>query len=122
MTGYALVTAEHPRGALSLELKSVNSRFLDLQFRVAEELRTLEPLLREAIVARLARGKVDCRFSLSESGDARLAQRLDAAALARLRALSDEAKNAFPEAGALRIADVLRWPGVSAEAPADEEK
>jgi len=122
MTGYAAASAESPRGALNLELRSVNARFLDLQFRVAEELRTLEPLLREAIVARLARGKVDCRFSLSESGDARLAQRLDAAALARLRALSDEAKNAFPEAGALRIADVLRWPGVSAEAPADEEK
>ena len=59
MTGYALAAAEHPRGALSLELKSVNSRFLDLQFRVAEELRVLEPLLREAISARVARGKLE---------------------------------------------------------------
>ena len=121
MTGYAAASADSPRGALNLELRSVNARFLDLQFRVAEELRTLEPLLREAIGARLARGKVDCRFFLTESGDARLAQRLDAAALARLRSLSDEAKKAFPEAGALRIADVLRWPGVAAEQPADEE-
>jgi uncharacterized protein (TIGR00255 family) len=99
----------------------VNSRFLDLQFRVAEELRTLEPLLREAIAARLSRGKVDCRFFLSETDPLR-AQHLDPAALARLRALGDEAKKAFPEAAALRIADILRWPGVAAEAPADEEK
>jgi uncharacterized protein (TIGR00255 family) len=121
MTGYAAASADSPRGALNLELRSVNSRFLDLQFRVAEELRTLEPLLREAIAARLARGKVDCRFYLSET-DALRAQHLDPAALARLRALGDEAKKAFPEAAALRIADILRWPGVAAEAPADEER
>jgi len=121
MTGYAAASADSPRGALNLELRSVNSRFLDLQFRVAEELRTLEPLLREAIAARLSRGKVDCRFFLSETDPLR-AQHLDPAALARLRALGDEAKKAFPEAAALRIADIQRWPGVAAEAPADEEK
>jgi uncharacterized protein (TIGR00255 family) len=122
MTGYAAASAESPRGRLSLELRSVNSRFLDLQFRVAEELRALEPLLREAIVARVSRGKVDCRFYFNESAGAQLAQRLDPAALARLRALSDEAKKAFPGAGDLRVADVLRWPGVAAEPQADEEK
>jgi len=121
MTGYAAASADSPRGRLSLELRSVNSRFLDLQFRVAEELRALEPMLREAIVARVARGKVDCRLYFNESGVAQ-AQGLDPAALARLRALSDQAQKAFPEAGALRIADVLRWPGVAAEPPADEEK
>jgi uncharacterized protein (TIGR00255 family) len=119
MTGYAAASAESPRGRVSLELRTVNARFLDLQFRVAEELRALEPLLREAIVARLARGKVDCRFFYNESG-AQVAARLDPAALARLRALSEEAKKAFPEAGALRIGDVLRWPGVTAEPPIDE--
>jgi uncharacterized protein (TIGR00255 family) len=122
MTGYASASAESPRGRLSLELRTVNARFLDLQFRVAEELRALEPMLREAIVARVARGKVDCRFYFNESAAAQLAQRLDPAALERLRALSDEAKRAFPEALALRIADVLRWPGVGAEPQADEEE
>src|SRR5262245_17184358 len=121
MTGYASASADSPRGRLSLELRSVNSRFLDLQFRVAEELRALEPLLREAISARVARGKVDCRFFFNEAG-AQLGQRLDPAALARLKALSDEAKKAFPGAGELRIADVLRWPGVAAEPPADEDR
>ena len=122
MTGYAAASADSPRGRLSLELRSVNARFLDLQFRVAEELRALEPMLREAIVARVSRGKVDCRFYFNESAGAQLAQRLDPAGLERLRALSDEVKKAFPEAGALRIADVLRWPGVAAEPQADEEK
>jgi uncharacterized protein (TIGR00255 family) len=121
MTGYAAASADSPRGRLSLELRSVNARFLDLQFRVADELRALEPLLREAIGARLSRGKVDCRFFFNESGGAQSAQRLDPAALARLKALSEEAKRAFPDAGALRLGDVLRWPGVAAEPPLDEE-
>jgi uncharacterized protein (TIGR00255 family) len=121
MTGYAAASADSPRGALALELRTVNARFLDLQFRVAEELRTLEPLLREAIAARLSRGKVDCRLFLTEPGDALRAQKLDPAALARLPALSEEAKKAFPEAAPLRISDVLRWPGVSVEPLADED-
>ena len=122
MTGYATASADSARGRLSLELRSVNARFLDLAFRVAEELRGLEPLLREAIGARLSRGKIDCRFYFNESAGVQSAQRLDPAALARLKALSEEARKAFPEAGALRVADVLRWPGVAAEAPLDEEQ
>jgi uncharacterized protein (TIGR00255 family) len=121
MTGYAAVSADSPRGRLGLELRSVNARFLDLQFRVADELRAFEPLLREQIAARIARGKIDCRFFLGDAETQRV-HKLDPAALARLKALSDEAKKAFPDAGALRIADVLRWPGVAAEAPLDEEK
>ena len=120
MTGYALAAAEHPRGALSLELKSVNSRFLDLQFRVAEELRALEPLLREAITARVARGKVDCRLSFAPGGAG--AQSLDPAALESLRRIAGEAQRAFPEAGPLRLGDVLRWPGVLGGAALDAEE
>jgi uncharacterized protein (TIGR00255 family) len=121
MTGYAAASADSPRGRLSLELRSVNSRFLDLQLRVAEELRALEPALREMITGRVSRGKLDCRFYLNETGISEKPQRLNAQALSRLRQLGDEAKKAFPEAAPLRIADVLRWPGVIAEEPADEE-
>jgi len=121
MTGYAAVSADSPRGRLTLELRSVNARFLDLQFRVAEELRALEPALREMIVARVARGKLDCRFYLGESGMAERPQRLNPQALQRVRELSEQVRKAFPEAGPLRVGDVLRWPGVIAEEPADEE-
>jgi uncharacterized protein (TIGR00255 family) len=121
MTGYAAASAESSRGRLTLELRSVNARFLDLQFRVAEELRALEPMLREMIGARVARGKVDCRFYLGESGIAEKPQRLNPQALARLKELSEQVRQALPEAGSLRVGDVLRWPGVIAEQPADEE-
>src|SRR5688572_12001132 len=111
MTGYAAVSADSPRGRLWLELRSVNARFLDLQFRIAEELRALEPMLREMVSARVSRGKVDCRFFLNESGIAEKPQRLNAEAVARLKALAEEARRSFPDATALRIADILRWPG-----------
>ena len=120
MTGYAAASADTGRGSLGIELRSVNGRFLDLSLRVAEELRALEPLLREAITKRMARGKVDCRVFFLDSS-ARSPEHLDAAALARLKALAEEATRAFPGAAPLRIADVLRWPGVVAAAPAAED-
>jgi uncharacterized protein (TIGR00255 family) len=121
MTGYAAASADSARGRLSLELRSVNARFLDLQFRVADELRALEPALREMIAARIARGKVDCRLFMNEGAAAQTARRLDPEALARFSALVAEARAAFPDAGGLRLGDVLRWPGIVAEPHGDED-
>jgi uncharacterized protein (TIGR00255 family) len=122
MTGYAAASADSPRGTLSLELRSVNARFLDLQFRVAEELRPLEPMLRELILARISRGKLDCRVFLNEGMISQIPQRLNSEAISRLRGLAEEARKAFPDAAPLRVADVLRWPGMVAEPEADEDK
>jgi len=61
MTGYAAGTADLARGRLAIELRSVNSRYLDIQCRIAEELRAVEPALRELIGSRIARGKIDCK-------------------------------------------------------------
>jgi uncharacterized protein (TIGR00255 family) len=122
MTGYAAASTDSPRGTLSLELRSVNARFLDLQFRVAEELRPLEPMLRELIMARISRGKLDCRVFLNEGVISQIPQRLNSEAISRLRGLAEEARKAFPDAAPLRVADVLRWPGVVAEPAADAEK
>jgi uncharacterized protein (TIGR00255 family) len=122
MTGYASASADSPQGRLSLELRSVNSRFLDVQLRVAEELRALEPVLRELIAARISRGKVDCRLFLNESGDAARAQELNPEVLARLKSLSVQAAKAFPEAAALRVADILRWPGVVSQPLPDDDQ
>lgn len=122
MTGYASASADSPQGRLSLELRSVNSRFLDVQLRVAEELRALEPLLRELIATRISRGKVDCRLFLNESPDAAAAQGLNPDALARLKLLSGQAAKAFPDAAPLYIADILRWPGVISQPLPDDDK
>ena len=121
MTGYAIARADTPRGMLAVELRSVNSRFLDIQFRIAEELRSAEPLLRERITTHLARGKVDCRLYF-EGAPAQSRQQLNAQAVEQLRALAGSAAQAFPGAAPLRVADVLRWPGVVSAAPADEER
>jgi uncharacterized protein (TIGR00255 family) len=120
MTGYATATAELPRGTLALELRSVNSRYLDIQLRIAEELRAAEPALRELIGARIARGKVDCRISFTAGSAVGATGSLNGAALENLRRLADEARRAFPEAAPLRLSDVLRWPGVIAEPAQDE--
>ena len=121
MTGYAAGSADLARGRIALELRSVNSRYLDIQCRIAEELRTAEPMLRELVASRVARGKVDCRVSFSANATAATAASLNEAALETLRRLADEAARAFPGAGPLRVGDILRWPGVIAEAPLDDE-
>src|SRR5258706_1209661 len=121
MSGSAAASTDTARGALSIELRSVNARFLDLQFRVSDELRALEPMLRELIAGRVSRGKLDCRFFLNQAAVAPGA-RLNADALARLNQLSAEVARAMPQATPLRVADVLRWPGVIAESPLDEEE
>ena len=64
MTGFAAQSLELGNASLHFELRSVNSRYLDLNFRVIDELRAAEPLLRELIGAKLRRGKVECRLNL----------------------------------------------------------
>src|SRR5215510_13499127 len=116
MTGYAAASAESARGRLSVERRSVNARFLDLQFRIADELRAAEPLLRELMQARLARGKVDCRVFLADDA-AGSGGRLSADAIAQLRELSAQVLKEMTQAAPLRVGDVLRWPGVIVESP-----
>jgi uncharacterized protein (TIGR00255 family) len=120
MTGYAVVSRSSPVGTIAIELKSVNSRFLDLALRVADELRAAEPAVREAIAAALARGKVECRLSLRRDAVAQPA-RLNTAALAELDALAGQVRAALPEAAPLTISDALAWPGVIEAQEADTE-
>ena len=116
MTGYAALARETAQGSLFLELKSVNNRFLDLQFRVVEELRSIEPNLRELIAASIGRGKIDCRvsFTPAQAGGKQLA--LNAELLAKVAGLEREVRAAMPEAQPLRVGEVLRWPGMLGDA------
>jgi uncharacterized protein (TIGR00255 family) len=112
MTGYASVARELAQGTLTLELKSVNGRFLDVQFRMAEDLRAVEPSLRELVTASIGRGKVDCRLNLAAAPLARGEVALNQDALARLARLAQAVRAAIPDAQPLRVSDVLHWPGV----------
>jgi uncharacterized protein (TIGR00255 family) len=119
MTGYAAVqsntassaqdTESGPEGnsRLGLEIRSVNSRFLDLAFRLPDELRQAEPALRELLTAKLKRGKVEIRVAL-ESSSASSLKAPTPATLQRLGSLEDSIKSWLPNAAALSVADVLR--------------
>ena len=61
MTGYAVASGATPLGTVTLECRSVNSRFLDLTLRLNEDLRFADSLIRETIQKRIARGKVEIR-------------------------------------------------------------
>jgi uncharacterized protein (TIGR00255 family) len=112
MTGYAAVTRELPQGLLQIELKTVNGRYLDMQFRLAEEFRAAEPQLRELASGALSRGKLDCRLSFTGAPTARAGAALDTGLLEHLARLSAQVRKAIPDAQPLRVSEVLHWPGV----------
>ena len=119
MTGYA--SAQHGASAtgaetdarapqtrrLGLEIRSVNSRFLDLSFRLPDELRAMEPTLRAMLTARLKRGKVEVRAAL-DSDDGNSLQDPPARLLQRLNSLQDSVRAWLPSAAPLTVADALR--------------
>ena len=112
MTGYAVKTRDVERGSLQLELKSVNSRYLDFHFRVTEELRSLEMPLRELLASRLTRGKVECRLAFNATAARGDQLQLNDDLFASLKSLNDQVRGEMPEARALSVNDVLRWPGM----------
>jgi len=120
MTGYAVTTRETAHGTLTLELRSVNSRFLDLQFRINDDLRSFEPMLREAIMARIVRGKVECRLSFGRKA-AGLGNAVNTALLEQLAALQAQVQARFADAAPLSVNELLRWPGMLEEAAASQE-
>lgn len=120
MTGYAVATSEGAAGTLTIEIKSVNSRFLDLQFRINDELRTLEPDLRAAIMAAITRGKVEARLSFGRKV-AGGSQALNESLLADLARLQAEVAKHFISAPVMSVAELLRWPGVIEEEQVGQE-
>lgn len=120
MTGYAVATSEGAAGTLTIEIKSVNSRFLDLQFRINDELRALEPDLRAAIMAAITRGKVEARLSFGRKA-AGGTQALNHELLADLARLQGEVSRHFTQAQPMTVAELLRWPGVVEEAHVGQE-
>jgi uncharacterized protein (TIGR00255 family) len=119
MTGYA--SAQHntghsssepesrnaPAAHLGLEIRSVNSRFLDLSFRLPEELRPFEPALREIITGQIKRGKIEVRVMV-ENGTPNAVPDPNPRLLQRLNAVQDNVRAWLPEARPLSVADVIR--------------
>jgi uncharacterized protein (TIGR00255 family) len=129
MTGYASAQIELPRETvdtvptgpalrLGLEIRSVNSRFLDLTFKMPEELRPHEAAVRELITQHLKRGKVEVRANLESTASTEFASPTPAL-LQRLSALQDTVHAWLPKANPLSVADVLRLTTAQTSAPAD---
>lgn len=112
MTGFATAAKELDTGSLTLELRAVNHRYLDLQLRIPDELTMLESALREALTAQLTRGRVDCRISFVARHSEQNPALLNSALLGQLAQWSKQIKTALPEAASLGVADVLRWNGM----------
>ncbi|WP_420992792.1 YicC/YloC family endoribonuclease [Cupriavidus sp. 30B13] len=134
MTGYGLAARQAPltdahgaptgrTASVSVEFRTVNSRFLDLLFRAPEECRAFEPALREMLMAKLSRGKLECRINLqrAEAGTGGATLALNDALLAQIRALETTVAATFTEAGTLRMGEILRWPGVLVEPELSQE-
>ena len=119
MTGYAVKTRDLEHGTLQLELKSVNSRYLDFHFRVAEELRALEIPLREMLSARINRGKVECRLSFNAAAARADQLKINGELLATLKSLNARVRSEMPEATPLSVNETLRWPGMFGEQNVD---
>jgi len=120
MTAFARREAETPAGTLTWELRSVNHRYLDIGLRLPEELRGLEPRVREAIQARVKRGKVDVGLWFARAAGTDAA--LDAEQLRRVTTVAEEAQRLVGgRLETLRAIDVLRWPGVLKGASLDVE-
>jgi len=105
-------------GRLGVEIRSVNSRFLDLTFKLPEELRQHEAALRELIAARVKRGKVELRASIDGAAHAGIGEP-STRLLQRLNGLQDSIKAWLPEARELSVADVLRLAAGDIQTPGD---
>ncbi|BDU57697.1 hypothetical protein LMORI2_06790 [Limnohabitans sp. MORI2] len=125
MTGYASAqteltsdTANSPALRLGLEIRSVNSRFLDLTFKMPEELRQHEAAMRELVSKHLKRGKVEVRANIESTADTSFAEPTPTL-LQRLLGLQEIVHAHLPKANGLSVADVLRLATAQSAAPAD---
>jgi uncharacterized protein (TIGR00255 family) len=102
--------ASHPisHASLTVELRSVNGRFLDLGFRMPEDLRGLEPALRELLTGKLKRGKVELRINTQRDVEGSWPQP-QADQLNRLSRLEGTVQNWLPKAQPLSVHEALQW-------------
>ncbi|TCV84117.1 YicC/YloC family endoribonuclease [Sulfurirhabdus autotrophica] len=112
MTGFAAVTIELPQGSLSLDLRSVNHRYLEIQFRLSDDFRMLESNMREAIAKQLTRGKVECRLNFSEREAGNKPLEINTDLLLQLGLLNKKVQEQLPDSQSLRVLDILKWPGI----------
>lgn len=119
MTGFAYLQIPTPLGLLGIELKSVNSRYLEVNQRIPEELRFFEGDIRQAVTSHVTRGKVDCRMQWV--GEPEFEQTLNTKAVENLLKVQKEVLVVCADAKVLTVSNILQFPGVLKPANIDEE-
>lgn len=120
MTAFARAAVDAHGRHLVWELKSVNHRFLETQFRLPEALRSIEHPLRELARKHLKRGKLDCTLRLEPlAGDSGIS--INRTVLLQLLAAVEQVRRDAPEIGAVSPMELMRWPGVLDDTPTDDE-
>jgi len=120
MTGFARSSVTTGEMTITIELRSVNNRFLDLHIRCPESLRAFEQPWRRKIGEQIHRGKVELHIKLDDQTDNRLSE-IDSEGLSRLHKMLDQVARVFPDATAPDQLSILAAPGVLSSAVIDEE-
>jgi uncharacterized protein (TIGR00255 family) len=119
MTAFAREGVSADVGELVWELRSVNHRFLESHLRLPEELRGLDPAVRERLGARLSRGKLDCTLRYVPSPGAAGTLTVNHRLLEQILKVADSIATRIGEPATPHVIDLLRWPGVLEEPRAD---
>ena len=122
MTAFARIESQHDQGAVQWEIRSVNHRYLDVNLRLPEDLRRLDPKIRERIGARLKRGKVDCTLRVLTNPAQAGGLAVDGDLAARIAGAAQSVANLLPNPAPVNPVDILRWPGVVQAPAADSER
>lgn len=112
MTAYARTTVETSLGVSTWELRTVNNRYLEQSLRLPEELRGLDPAIRERMAGRLSRGKVDCNLKLQSARAAADAMTVNVALATQIAGACERIQQLLPVSAPVSAMEVLRWPGV----------
>jgi uncharacterized protein (TIGR00255 family) len=119
MTAFAREESRSEIGELAWEIRSVNHRYLEVFVRLPEELRALEPLVREKVSQTLSRGKVECGLRYKSAGVAPSSINVNEALVGELIQASRKVAHLLHSEARLNISEVMRWPGVLDAEPVD---
>jgi len=119
MTAFAREENRGEWGTIVWEVRSVNHRYLDVAVRLPEDLRSLEPSVREYVRNKVRRGKVECLLRYKPSSQQKVALSVNYDLARQVIGAIQEISTLFPNAGTTSGLDILRWPGV-VEVPAPD--
>jgi uncharacterized protein (TIGR00255 family) len=122
MTGFGAASMDCRAGRISLEIKSVNSRFFEFSPRLPDEFRWMEQSLREQLQRVVARGKVELRLGLSRTESSLAQSRVNANGLASALRLAHEIRRDHPEVTPFSVTDLIKLPGVLEESQMSQDE